>query len=113
MPRKAQSGGVNKSQEIRDFLSKNPASSAKEAMDALAANGIKVDSSLFYFVKGKMVGRRGRRRKMRRQVQGVMATSNGPAAKSDVLATINKVKGLAGEVGGLKKLAALVEALAG
>ena len=56
-------------------------------------------------------GRKGRRRKMRRQVESVMATSSGAAPRSDVLATINRVKGLAAEVGGMKKLAALVEAL--
>jgi hypothetical protein len=40
-------------------------------------------------------------------------SANGAAAprSGDVVATINKVKGLAAEVGGLKKLAALVEAL--
>ena len=79
----------------------------------LAQKGIKVDKSLFYYVKGKMKGMKGRRRKIRRKVATVM--SNGQAATptgpGDVLATIRKVKGLAAEVGGLKKLKALVEAL--
>jgi hypothetical protein len=112
MPRKPNSGGINKSQAIRDLLKDNPHVSAKEAISTLAQSGIKVNQSLFYFVKGKAVGRRGRRRKMRRQVADIMATSNGTVAnRGDVLSTIKKVKGLATELGGLKKLQALVDAL--
>jgi hypothetical protein len=40
-----------------------------------------------------------------------MATGTRTVARSDVLATIKKVKGLAAEVGGMRKLVALVEAL--
>jgi len=105
--------GVNKSQAIRELLQKNPKVSAKEAIDTLKTQGIKVNPSLFYFTKGKLMGRKGRRRKMRRQAEGVMASSNGHVAKSDTLATIKSIQALAGELGGLKKLAALVEALGG
>ena len=105
--------GVNKSQAIRDLIKEKPKIGAKETIDTLAAQGIKVNPSLFYFTKGKMKGRKGRRRKMRRHVESVMAGSNGSVAKSDALATINKIKALAGEVGGMKKLTALVEALGG
>jgi len=50
---------------------------------------------------------------MRRQVESVMASSDGTVLKCDALATINKVKGLAAEVGDMKKLVALLEALGG
>jgi hypothetical protein len=112
MAKKAQAGEVNKSEEIRKLIKANPKISANEAISTLGAKGIKIDSSLFYYNKGKVVGKRGRRRKLRRNVAAVM--SNGVAAapaKSDVVGTINKVKGLAAEVGGLKKLGALVAAL--
>jgi hypothetical protein len=51
MARKASSGGVNKSEAIRNLLKENPKLSAKEAIDALAAKGIKVKQNLFYLVK--------------------------------------------------------------
>jgi hypothetical protein len=113
MAKKAQSGEVNKSQAIRELLKQNPEISATEAIDTLAKRGVKATTNLYYFVKGKMTGRKGRRRKIKREVANVMG-SNGSTtstATSDVLATIKKVKGLASEVGGLRKLAALVEAL--
>jgi hypothetical protein len=111
--RKGQAGEVNKSAAIRELLKQNPHVTASEVVSTLAARGIKVNPSLFYFTKGKLKGRKGRRRKIQRQVANVMG-SNGvatPTNTGDVLATIKKVKGLAAEVGGLKKLTALVEAL--
>jgi hypothetical protein len=107
MPRKAQ-GEVNKSAAIRELIKQNPKVKVDEVVATLAKQGIKVSPNLFYFVKGKLKGRKGRRKQIRQNVATVMA--NG-AAHGDVLGTIKKVKGLAAEVGGLKKLAALVEAL--
>ena len=110
----AKKSGVNKSQAIRDLLKENPQITGSETVATLAKQGIKVAPHLYYFVKGKMAGKRGRRRKMKRQVADVMASSGGSAtAKVDVVSTIKKVKGLAAEVGGLKKLHALVEVLIG
>lgn len=98
---------VNKSQAIRDLLAENPRIAAKDAVAALNEKGIKVASGLFYLVKGKMLGRRGRRRKLRKQIAGVAATTG----NSDALTTIRKIKSLAAEVGGMSKLKALVEVL--
>ena len=72
-----------------------------------------VNAGLYYFNKGKMKGRRGRRKKARQMVASVGATMsiNGPTKASDVVATIIRVKHLASEVGGLKKLKAVIEAL--
>ena len=113
MAKKAKSGGVNMSAEVRKLLEKNPELAVTEAVSTLAQRGIDLKPNLFYFVKGKISGRKGRRRKIRREVATVMA--NGAATTTtgtaDVLATIRKVKTLATEVGGLKKLKALVEAL--
>jgi len=111
MVRKAQAGEVNKSEEIRKLLKANPKITATEAVNTLAQKGIKIDPGLFYYNKGKLKGRKGRRRKIRRQVASVMSNGTVAPAKSDVLGTLRKVKGLAAEVGGLRKLAELVAAL--
>jgi hypothetical protein len=97
---------VNKSEEIRQLLRTNPKMPVKEVVSALAGKGIKVNDALVYFVKGHMKGRKGRRKKARRRVEKVAATGN-----SDPVATILKVKRWAVEVGGLRKLKALVDAL--
>ena len=60
-----------------------------------------------------MKGRKGSGNQLSKSVASV--TANGAvvstSGSNDVLSTIRKVKGLASEVGGLKKLMALVEAL--
>ena len=101
--------GVNKSEEIRQLLKANPAISAKEVTAALEKKGIKASEKLFYLVKGKMLGRKARRRKAQKVVAKVAEATN--VTKSDALSTILKVKALANDVGGLKKLKALVDAL--
>ncbi len=108
----ARKAGENKSESIRQLLRKNPDISANDAIAELKKGGTDVGGNLFYFVKGKMLGKKGRRRKVRRQVASAMAANGAPSTShSDVIATIKKVIGLATEVGGLKKLQALVEAL--
>jgi len=107
MPRKSKEGEVNKSAEIRNLLKAQPRIKAKEAIETLRQRGIVVAASLFYFTKGKMRGRKGRRRKLEHS----LAMSNGSASGAEALATINKIKGLASQVGGMKKLAQLVQAL--
>jgi hypothetical protein len=97
---------VNKSEEIRQLLRANPKMPVKEIVSTLAGKGIKVADTLVYFVKGKMKGRKGRRMKARQMVANVAATGN-----TDPVATILKVKHLANEVGGMKKLKALVDVL--
>ena len=106
-------GEVNKAAEMRELLKQNPDITASEAIATLAKRGIKVIPTTYYFAKGRMLGKKARRKKARRMVENVAATmsSNGPAKTSDVVATILKVKHLAAEVGGLKKLNSLIEAL--
>jgi hypothetical protein len=100
---------VNKSEEIRQYLKTNPRAGAKEALATLSQRGIKVSENLFYYIKGQLKGRKGRKKKAQKVVAKV-ADATG-VVKSDALATILKVKGLASEVGGMKKLKALVEVL--
>ena len=116
--KKLQEGEINKSQAIRDLLKENPKIKAGEAISTLAAKGVTVTSGHFYVVKGKLLGRKSRRKKNKQKAVGLMTASvNGDVvttpvkAKSDALATIRKIKGLAAEVGGLRSLKALVDAL--
>ena len=113
MAKKSPSGEINKSAEIREIIKQNPQIKVKEAITTLGKRGIKIHQSLFYTTKGRMQGKKIRRIKARQMVENVSATmsTNGPTNTSDVVATIIKVKHLAAEVGGLKKLKALVEAL--
>ncbi len=103
---KKRKGGVNKSEEIRQILQANPAMSANEVVSSLAARGLKVTANLVYFLKGKMKGRQGRRKKAQRMVARVAATSN-----ADPVKTILMVRSCAAELGGLKNLKALIDAL--
>src|SRR5271155_2106487 len=91
---------VNKSEEVRRLVQANPKISAKEVIAILAERGITVTDSLYYFVKGKMKGRRSRREKANRVVDKVASTTG----KGDAVKTILSVKRWAAEVGGLKNL---------
>ena len=104
------SNGVNKSDEVRQLLKANPEIGAKEAVAKLAEKGIKISNALFYYTKGKMKGRKARNKRDQTKAVAKVAEST-HVTKSDALSTILKVKGWAREVGGMKTLKALVEAL--
>ncbi len=101
-----QKNGVSKSEEIQQLLKANPKVSAKEAVATLGAKGIQISENLYYFVKGHM---KGRKKKAQKMVASVATATH--VSRSDALSTILKVKTLAEEVGGLKTLKALVDAL--
>ena len=105
---------VNRSQLIRDLIKENPKIKASEAVSALAKRGIKIRAGLFYLVKGALSGQKRRRQKNQHKAVDLASSSGmaSPAApKSDALATIRKVKGLAADVGGLRTLKGIVDAL--
>jgi len=104
MPRSK--NGVNMSEEIRQLLKANPKMKAKEVVSTLADKGIKVAEHLVYYVKGQLKSRRGRKKRARQMVARVAATGN-----ADPVATILKLRSWAEELGGMKKLKALVDAL--
>ena len=115
MAKKAQNG-VNKSAAIRDLLKVDAEIKAGAAVAALGEKGIVITPGLFYLVKGKVVGRKRRRRRVHRNAVNVAVASGGDGAtgatkKSGALATIRKVKAVAAEVGGLRNLKELVDAL--
>jgi len=107
MARKASSGGVNKSAEIRKLYEANPNMKVKEVIATLGERGITVGANLVYLVKGKAKGEKTRRRRVNQNAVKVASATG----SSDAVKTIVKVKSLAAEVGGLKALKALVEAL--
>ena len=115
-PRKAQAGEVNKSAEIRELIRQNPQITVSEAIDALAKRGIEIDRKpVYYFNKGKLSGKR---EPCVRKPSGWSRTfprpwrlPTDPPKPAMLSTTILKVKHLATEVGGLKKLKSLVEAL--
>jgi hypothetical protein len=106
-------GAVNKSESIRLLLKENPTIKAHDAVAALAAKGIKVTGGLFYIVKGKALGRKKRRKKREATVIAVVEAGSAPTPMShgDAVDTILKLKTFAAELGGLKTLKKLVDAL--
>lgn len=104
-----QNGNVNKSDEIRQLLKANPEITSREAITKLNEKGIAVSSALFYFVKGHSKGRKARKQRAEHAVETVARFRH--ADRSEAVSTILKVKSWAHEVGGLKNLKALVEAL--
>jgi hypothetical protein len=102
----SQKNGVNKSEEIRKLVKANPKMATKDIKAALTEKNIKVADALIYFVKGRMKQQKTQRTHFKAAVRVASTNSTG-----DVLATILKVKQLATEVGGMKKLKALAEAL--
>jgi hypothetical protein len=104
MPRR--SGDVNKSEEVRKLLKANPKMPVREIVQTMANRGLRISPNQVYFVKGKMQGKKGRRKKARQIVAKVAATGN-----SDPISTVKKLKALADELGGLRKLKELVDVL--
>ena len=92
------------------MLKANPAFTAKEAMEKLAEKGIKISNALFYYTKGQMKGRKARKKKDQNTAAAKVAEAT-LVIKGDAVSTILKVKAWAKEVGGMKMLKALVEAM--
>jgi hypothetical protein len=98
----------NKSQAIREILQQNLQATAREAIDQLAAKGMKVSPKLFYLVKGKLSQAAAHTKKKAARVAKATQKISG----MDSIQLIAKVKALAKEVGGMDYLKALVTVLA-
>ena len=109
MARKTENG-VNKSEEVRQHLKANPGAKAGEVVEALAAKGIEVQQGLVYLIKGKIKGGK-KKRKAAVAENGAALVASAPRISGDPLATVLKVQALAADLGGIKKLRALIEAL--
>jgi hypothetical protein len=95
----------NKSEAIREELAKDPKAGSKAIIEALAARGIKVTSSLVYVVKSKSSQAKRKARRANAEEAGRSAGFSNPV---DV---VSRVRDLAREVGGLKQLRRLVDLL--
>ena len=102
---------TSKSAAIHAILKGNRQMKTKDVLSALAEKGISVSEKMVYYVKGKMKGQRGRKKQMVAQVAAIAVATAPTSANVDAVKTILTVKGWANEVGGLKKLKALVDAL--
>ena len=103
---KSGDGSLNKSQEVRDALARNPTAKPKEIVAELAASGIKVTTGLVYMIKS--VSKKKKRRKKLAAAAAISATT--PSV--DPVKLILKVRDLAREAGGLRYLKQLVDVLA-
>ena len=103
---------TNKSQAVRDLLQANPRLTVDEVIRTLAGLGLNVKKGLVYMVKGKMKPRKRTTTKGKTTdaVTTTAVASNNDGA-GDALKTIKQIKSLAAELGGIKKLKALVDAL--
>ena len=102
----AKKATVNKSDAIREYLSKSPKATSKEVVAALAEKGIKVAPSLIYFVKSKAIHAR---RKASRESAAEGLRSSGMMNPVEL---VMRLKDLARDMGGIKKLKQLVDLLA-
>lgn len=107
MARTSRRGGVNKSQAIRDVLAKSPDMKVSDIVALLVSQGVDAKSNLVYLIKGKVKGEKGRRGRIHQNA----ASTATAAGSTDALGTILKVKKLAVDVGGLRALKELVDAL--
>jgi uncharacterized protein YneF (UPF0154 family) len=99
-------GVVSKSQAVRDYLKEHPKAKMREIADALAAKGIKIQHSQIYSVMYKV---NGQKRKARRAAAMEVSRSTGAV---DPVRLVLKVRDLAVEAGGIRKLKELVDAIA-
>jgi len=106
---------VNKSQEIRDFVSANRSSSAQDVVDALKSKGIKVTTAMVANVKSKAGltrGRRGRPRKTAAGLNGTRRVGRPSSPNGDVaLETLIEAKRFVAKVGSTQQALEVIRAL--
>jgi hypothetical protein len=109
---KKKKSGPNMSQEIRDLLAQNPDMAVSEVISNLATKGLKIKPNLVYFIKGKLNAKKQRKTRVVRAAKEASTAGSNGTVVVDPLTLIREIKGIAVKAGGIKKLKALVEALA-
>ena len=97
---------VNKSEAIRKILMDSPKAPVREVVSRLAQNGVRVQPSLVYYIRGKQ------RHLDQKQKRQRAADSAQLAGLANPVELILKTKALAREAGGMHNLRQLIEALA-
>ena len=103
---KRKKAGVNKSQAIRDHLTKQPDDGPKAVVAALRTKKIKVTEGLVSKVKGASAGKRKRRRKKK------AATTQSTVSDKISISTLVQAKKMADQLGGIEKARTALAALA-
>lgn len=98
---------VNKSQEIRDYVSANPTASAKGVVDALQKKGIKVSAPMVANVKSKA----GLTRSKRGRPPGSGAKVGRTKCADVALDTLIEAKRFVAKVGSAQKAVDVIRAL--
>jgi len=102
---KPRNGKINKAAAIREVFGQSPNMTIKEVMNALADKGIQVSYNQVYFIRAKS---RQAQRKQKRQTAERYSQKMG---MSNPVEVVLKVKALAREIGGIRNLKQLVDAL--
>lgn len=105
MAKKGNQEGVNKSEAVREILTKNPKTPVKEIVATLDQRGISISPNLVYLIKSKM-----KQRKRRQKRQRVLETTQ-KAGITNPIDLILKVRGLANQMGGIAHLKKLIDVL--
>ena len=87
---------VNRSQVIRDFVTKNPAMSISEAVTGLGNEGVKVSKNLVYMVKMKMKAKKVKEKKAKaaaKEIQAAPSSNGSVKARSKSTAVRAVLKG--------------------
>jgi hypothetical protein len=105
MAKKADEGKVNKSQEIRNLFEEDAKMGSKEVIGRLKEKGITVSPAMVYLVRSQM------RKKQRKATRERAVRSMGQAGTKNPVEIVQRVKQLAGEVGGMNQLKRLVDLL--
>jgi len=95
-----------KSEAIRELLRQNPRMKVSAIVAALKDKGIDANPNLVYLVKGKM------KRRQRRQKREQMLANSTKTGIANPLDFLLKIKKLANDAGGIRKLKQLVDVLA-
>lgn len=98
---------TNRSAAIRAYYKSHRKAEAQEVVDALAKDGIKVNTGLVYQVKRTIKGRR----KKRLAAVAVASKNIRKNGQVDAVTLVKKVKELANEAGGISKLKELLDVL--
>src|SRR5437016_3837753 len=98
--------GVNKSAAIREALAAHPGAGPKEIVTLLGEKGLKVSSTLGYYIKSQANTAK------RRQKRDRVAAASERTLHANPIEVVQRVKNLAREVGGIKNLKMLVDLLA-
>lgn len=103
---------VNKSQLVREMLQQAPELSVGAIVKAMNDAGHTITPNLVYFVRGKLSGKKARKKRVMKAAKDATPSTYGTVSKTDTISMIRDVKALAVRAGGYEKLKELVDALA-